>query len=109
MDWIRLTNSGVDLAGQKVSAIGLEELAKHNRKDDAWIAIRGTWEIENECFKDTLSFTFLLGKVYNITSYFEFHPGGEEELMRGVGIDATELFDQVNDTIYNYKLKLIYT
>lgn len=33
--------------------------------------------------------------VYNVTSYFEFHPGGEDELMRGVGIDATDLFDQV--------------
>lgn len=44
MDWIRLGNSGKDLAGtggnvQKVSA---EELAKHNKPNDIWIAVRGT-------------------------------------------------------------------
>ena len=26
----------------------------------------------------------------------EYHPGGEEELMKGAGKDATDLFDQVN-------------
>lgn len=35
------------------------------------------------------------GKVYNITPYMEYHPGGEEELMRGAGIDGTQLFDEV--------------
>lgn len=29
-----------------------------------------------------------LGKVYNITFYMEYYFGGEEELMRGVGIDG---------------------
>ena len=26
----------------------------------------------------------------------EFHPGGEEEMMKGAGIDGTALFDEVN-------------
>ncbi len=26
----------------------------------------------------------------------DFHPGGEEELMRAAGIDSTDLFDQVH-------------
>lgn len=43
--------------------------------------------------------------MYNVTSYFEFHPGGEEELMRGVGIDATDLFDQVHKWV-NYESML---
>lgn len=43
--------------------------------------------------------------VYNVTSYFDFHPGGEEELMRGVGIDATDLFDQVHKWV-NYESML---
>ena len=43
--------------------------------------------------------------VYNITSYFEFHPGGEEELLRGAGIDATDLFDQVHKWV-NYESML---
>jgi len=37
----------------------------------------------------------MLGNVYNITSYLEFHPGGVPELMRGAGIDCSELFDEV--------------
>lgn len=43
--------------------------------------------------------------VYNVTSYFEFHPGGEEELLRGVGIDATDLFDEVHKWV-NYESML---
>ena len=35
------------------------------------------------------------GKVYNITPYLDFHPGGEDELLRGAGIDGTALFDEV--------------
>lgn len=32
------------------------------------------------------------GKVYNITPYLPFHPGGEGELMRGAAKDAGQLF-----------------
>ena len=38
---------------------------------------------------------FFSGLVYNVTPYMEFHPGGEEEMMRGAGIDGTALFDEV--------------
>lgn len=33
--------------------------------------------------------------VYNVTPYMDYHPGGEEELMKAAGIDGTDLFDQV--------------
>lgn len=58
MDWIRLGSSGCDLAGTGgvVSAVSHKELAKHCKCDDAWLAIRG--------------------KVYNVTRYMDFHPGG---------------------------------
>lgn len=79
MDWIRLGSSGKDLTGVGNSAgrlsITPNQLRQHNRQDDAWLAIRG--------------------KVYNVTEYMSFHPGGVEELMRGVGGDATNLFDEV--------------
>ena len=43
MDWIRLGKSGQDLTGVKGQRIQVttEELAKHNKQDDAWMAIRG--------------------------------------------------------------------
>ncbi len=36
------------------------------------------------------------GKVYNITPYLPFHPGGEAELMRAAGRDGTQLFMEVH-------------
>lgn len=36
------------------------------------------------------------GKVYNITPYLPFHPGGEGELMRGAAKDAEQLFMEVH-------------
>jgi cytochrome b involved in lipid metabolism len=47
-------------------------LKEHNKKDDAWTCIGG--------------------KVYNMTPYLPYHPGGEKELMRVAGRDGTKLF-----------------
>uniref|UniRef100_A0A8C9AVD8 Cytochrome b5 reductase 4 n=1 Tax=Prolemur simus TaxID=1328070 RepID=A0A8C9AVD8_PROSS len=87
MDWIRLTKSGKDLTGLKGRLIEVteEELKKHNRKDDCWICIRGF--------------------VYNVSPYMEYHPGGEDELMRAAGSDGTDLFDQVHRWV-NYESML---
>ncbi|XP_073531753.1 cytochrome b5 reductase 4 isoform X3 [Phyllobates terribilis] len=87
MDWIKLKSSGKDLTGLKGRLIEVteEELAKHNKKTDCWTCIRGL--------------------VYNITPYMEYHPGGEEELMKAAGIDGTQLFDQVHRWV-NYESML---
>ncbi|KAH8389252.1 hypothetical protein KR200_006656 [Drosophila serrata] len=78
MSWIRLCNSGADLSGTggRTVPVSRNELALHNKVDDAWMAIRG--------------------RVFNVTRYMDFHPGGVDELMRGVGRDATQLFDEVH-------------
>ncbi|XP_017146552.1 cytochrome b5 reductase 4 [Drosophila miranda] len=78
MSWIRLCNSGADLSGTggRVVPVTRSELALHNKVTDAWMAIRG--------------------RVFNVTRYMDFHPGGVDELMRGVGQDATTLFDKVH-------------
>ncbi len=43
MDWIRTTNSTPNMSGTngKLLHVTEEELAKHNKKTDCWIAISG--------------------------------------------------------------------
>ena len=58
LDWARLKSSGVDLTdgARGMRKITMEEVQRHRTKADAW--------------------TVLGGKVYNITPYLKFHPGG---------------------------------
>ncbi|KAJ7678958.1 cytochrome b5 [Mycena polygramma] len=73
LDWAALKTSGADLRGvDTLMRIPPSVLKQHRKKDDAWSAFNG--------------------KVYNITAYLPFHPGGERELMRVAGRDGTELF-----------------
>ncbi|KAJ7761927.1 cytochrome b5 [Mycena maculata] len=73
LDWAALKSSGADLRGvDTLMRIPPSVLKKHRSKDDAWSAFNG--------------------KVYNITPYLAFHPGGERELMRVAGRDGTQLF-----------------
>ncbi|KAF9446828.1 cytochrome b5 [Macrolepiota fuliginosa MF-IS2] len=73
MDWANLKSSGQDLRGvPTLMRITPSMLKQHNKRDDAWAAFNG--------------------KVYNITHYLPFHPGGEKELMRVAGRDGTKLF-----------------
>ena len=44
----------------------------------------------------TITFVFNLGNVYNVTAYMEYHPGGWDELIKGVGRDATDLFNDAH-------------
>ena len=50
-------------------------LKEHRTKDDAWSSFNG--------------------KVYNLTAYLPYHPGGEKELMRVAGRDGTKLFGEL--------------
>eukprot|EP00051_Salpingoeca_urceolata_P006858 m.90769 g.90769 ORF g.90769 m.90769 type:complete len:540 (+) comp15018_c0_seq2:193-1812(+) len=79
MDWMRLSQrKGSALAGCRPHRVTPEELAAHAdpRQGDVWMA--------------------LAGKVYNISPYLKFHPGGVDELLRGTGIDASKLFCEVH-------------
>lgn len=75
LDWANLTRSSANLAGvpglQRVTPTMLK--FHHGRKGrPAWASYKG--------------------KVYNITPYLPFHPGGEGELMRAAGKDGEKLF-----------------
>ncbi|KIY48462.1 cytochrome b5 [Fistulina hepatica ATCC 64428] len=73
LDWANLKTSGTDLRGvNQLMRIPPSELKKHNKRGDAWSAFNG--------------------KVYNITPFLPFHPGGERELLRVSGRDGTKLF-----------------
>jgi len=81
MGWVRFASSSDDLSGVSGPRIevSMDELKKHDQADDCWMSIRG--------------------KVYNVTSYLDYHPGGAEELMRGAGKNATDLFDETHSYV----------
>ncbi|XP_078543931.1 cytochrome b5 [Lissotriton helveticus] len=53
----------------------LEEIQKHNHSKSTWIILHH--------------------KVYDVTSFLEEHPGGEEVLREQAGGDATETFEDI--------------
>ena len=65
----------------------LAEVAKHNKKSDAWIVIDG--------------------KVADITKWIPKHPGGDI-IMKGVGKDATNLFNSIGHDEYARKMLKTY-
>ncbi|KAI3431757.1 hypothetical protein D9Q98_004799 [Chlorella vulgaris] len=89
MDWVRLTQTHPDLAGlagqRPRRGITMEEVAQHRTEDDAW--------------------TVLAGKVYNITHYLRFHPGGVPLLLKVAGKDGTALFTKFHAWV-NYDFLL---
>ncbi|XP_039977659.1 cytochrome b5 isoform X2 [Xiphias gladius] len=64
-----------ETVGSDVQYYTLEEIRVHNMSNDTWLIIHD--------------------KVYDITSFLEEHPGGEEVLLEQAGADATESFEDV--------------
>lgn len=56
--------------GRVAAEYTMEEVAQHNRLDDCWVVLNG--------------------KVYDLTEYAQFHPGGTHALERWAGTDASE-------------------
>lgn len=89
MDWVRLTQSGADLSGlgggRPRRGITMEEVVQHNTREDCWTVLRG--------------------KVYNLTPYLRFHPGGVPLLLKVAGRDGTALFNKYHAWV-NYEFLL---
>ncbi len=71
LDWMR--NSRL-FERRRPRPITLEEVAKHNSREDAWVVVEDV--------------------VYNVTPYLEYHPGGIPILASAAGKDATSLFNK---------------
>ena len=85
MDWANLQRSGRNLAGvTSLLRVAPSQLRLHTGRKG-----RPAW-------------TVFQGKVYNITPYVPYHPGGEGELMRAAGKDGTKLFMDVHPWV-NYE------
>jgi cytochrome b involved in lipid metabolism len=54
------------------------ELAKHNSSQSCWLLISG--------------------KIYDVTTYLNSHPGGEGEILKTCGTDATIIYDNRDGT-----------
>lgn len=63
----------------EVTYYTLEEVQKRNSAKELWLVIHG--------------------RVYDITSFVEEHPGGEEVLFEQAGADATESFEDVGHSV----------
>ncbi|CAJ1049616.1 cytochrome b5 [Xyrichtys novacula] len=72
-------NTGVEEVSEPadcgVKYYTLEDIRIHNLSNDTWLIIHD--------------------KVYDITTFLEEHPGGEEVLLEQAGADATESFEDV--------------
>jgi cytochrome b involved in lipid metabolism len=58
---------------KKTLVLNMTEIAKHNKSTDCWMLISG--------------------KVYDITSFFGSHPGGNSTMSTSCGKDATDAYD----------------
>ncbi|KAL3693586.1 hypothetical protein R1sor_007237 [Riccia sorocarpa] len=78
MVWLRTMQTEHDLAGLKGQSrrrlISMDEIKQHKSPEAAWTVLRG--------------------RVYNITPYLKFHPGGDDMLMKAAGKDCTALFNK---------------
>nr|KJB49186.1 hypothetical protein B456_008G105500 [Gossypium raimondii] len=78
MDWLKLTQTHPDLAGLKGQSnrrlVSMSEVKQNQKEGSMW--------------------TVLKGRVYNISPYMKFHPGGVDMLMKAVGKDSTSLFNK---------------
>jgi len=76
-EWNRLLAVSKDLAQRRdapLRKIRMSEIQQHNQVHDGWVVVRG--------------------KVYFLTPYLAYHPGGEAILRKVLGQDATALYDK---------------
>ena len=48
------------------------------------------------------------GKVYNVTAYIPYHPGGVSELMRGAGLTRPKYLVRVPGAVVHMSLTILF-
>lgn len=88
LDWAALNNSqprhilrglSPNAAPPIYTRVTKDELKLHKTIEDCWTCING--------------------KVFNITPYVDFHPGGVDEIMKCAGKDGTALFNKYHSWV----------
>ncbi|XP_036891725.1 cytochrome b5 [Sturnira hondurensis] len=77
-----------EASDKAVTYYTLEEIQKHNHSKSTWL--------------------ILYNKVYDLTTFLEQHPGGEEVLREQAGRDATENFEDVGHSTDARELSKMY-
>ena len=67
------TTKIISTPAKKSLTLNMSEISKHNKESDCWMLISG--------------------KVYDITSFFGSHPGGNSTMAPSCGKDATDAYD----------------
>ena len=76
-DWNKLVRTATDLAqlqGRPLQRYRWSDIKPHKAPYDGWVVLRG--------------------KVYNLSPYLPYHPGGESILRKVLGKDITALYDK---------------
>ena len=76
-DWNKLLRQSTDLAqlqGRGLQQYTWRDIKPHNQPHDGWVVLRR--------------------KVYNVSPYLAYHPGGEGILRKVLGKDITALYDK---------------
>lgn len=85
MDWIRLSNERPSRPSSILNEVTMAEVMKHNTEEDGW--------------------TVIDGKVFDISAYMKYHPGGSKILQTALGKDCTALFRKYHAWV-NYEMLL---
>jgi predicted heme/steroid binding protein len=76
LEYIKIMNQNKDPLNVQAKGglrpITMSEIKKHNTEGNMW--------------------TILNGKVYDLTMYIDYHPGGIKKIMMGAGKDCTSLY-----------------
>ena len=78
------TSLPVKTGDKKTGNLTADTVAQHSTQNDCWMTINGN--------------------VYNITSYFGQHPGGDRRLLEYCGKDATAAFEGQGHSAYAHQL-----